>query len=419
MNHRQFISKSKKFIKRIYPRLINRRPVISSTLKEYLSDDYIRRGVPLALDFNFNKMKKKTLDYAKGLQCHSSDFEYGFSYSSPQSNIYTSVYACMLFSLFGELKKFSSDRKSKWIKFFDSHQSQEDGLFRDDSISNSIFATEDWWGARHLACHMIIAYTSLGGRPKYDFSFLQPFYDPQFTINWLESRNWGDKIDYTGNEIMNHGVLLQYSRDIFNNSAAGEAITLMIEWLSHRINLTTGLWGSMAPNTPVNRSKMVQAAYHIFPLFFYDRYPVPSKEIIIDTLLSTQNSMGGFGVSLNSSACEDIDTVEPLVRLAHQTDYRQNDIQYALLRFLPWLFVNQNEDGGFVFRRREALIYGHENLSAKPNESNLFATWFRSLCLAYVVNFLHGKNIFHLNNVPGYEFGYDRLVETQHAKVGS
>ena len=404
MNRRQIISKIVNKAEKFYPRVVNGRPVITSAIKEHLSNDYINRGVPLAFNFDFSKIKRKTLNYVKRLRCNSGDFEYGFSFSSSHPNLYSSAYACMLFSLFGELKNYSLKCKDRWIHYFNSHQSREDGLFRDESISNPIFETEDWWGARHLACHMIIAYTALGGKPKYDFSFLQPFYDPRYTIKWLESRNWGEKIDYTGNEIMNHGVLLQYSRDVFHNSEAGNALTIIIEWLSKRINPATGLWGTISLNTPTNRSKIVQAAYHILPLFFYDRYAVPSRDKLIDNLLRTQNSIGGFGVCLNSSACEDIDTVEPLIRLTKQTNYRREDIKIALLKFLPWLFVNQNDDGGYVFRRHEPLTYGHIRLSSKSDESNLFATWFRTLCLAYVINFLQADDIFHFTNAPGYEF---------------
>ena len=121
-------------------------------------------------------------------------------------------------------------------------------------------------------------------------------------------------------------------------------------------------------------------------------------------VLATQNQLGGYGVKLNSSACEDIDSIEPLIRLTKINDYKRLIIKQSLHRALPWLLTNMNEDGGFVFRRNEAFVYGHEEMSSGVNESSMFATWFRTLCLAYLINYLNSKSVYQLNRVPGYEF---------------
>ena len=91
------------------------------------------------------------------------------------------------------------------------------------------------------------------------------------------------------------------------------------------------------------------------------------------------------------------------------TDYRKQDIKDALLKAVPWILYNQSVDGGFVFRRDEKLNYGHPFTSSIKNESNLFATWFRLLSLAYISKvlpdepFFEGRKI-NFIKVPGYQF---------------
>jgi hypothetical protein len=67
-----------------------------------------------------------------------------------------------------------------------------------------------------------------------------------------------------------------------------------------------------------------------------------------------------------------------------------------------------NSDGGFVFRRDEPFMYGHEKMFSGINESDIFSTWFRSLSLAYVSKVLRKSAIGRFNwqflECPGYQF---------------
>lgn len=359
-------------------------------------------GVSKYYSFDYNNQRKKTLDFININKVGDHIAEYKYSYPSSKPTIYASCYACMIRSLYGDLDSFSDEQKKEWTSYFDSFQSPDDGLFYDPVLANVIYNKEDWWGARHLALHLIIAYTALGSRPKYDFRFLKPFYDPSYVIDWLESRDWYDRIAFTGNEVMNYGCLLQYSRDFFGNKDAGNGLRVMLDWLEQKINPDTGMWGSQPGVDPTQLSLVVQGAYHIYPLFFYDNRNLPYNDKAIDLLLKTQNPLGGFGVQLNSSACEDIDSIYPLIRFSKITDYRKEEVDLALKRAFPFVLANMNDDGGFVFRRNEPFHYGHKEMYSGYNESSMFATWFRTLCLAYLVNYLGLKNSFCLKKIPGY-----------------
>ena len=85
----------------------------------------------------------------------------------------------------------------------------------------------------------------------------------------------------------------------------------------------------------------------------------------------------------NSSACEDIDSIYILARLSPFTRRHREDVVSALARARAWVFLNQVDDGGFVFRLNEGLTYGHRQMMSRRNQGAMFPTWFRLLSLVY------------------------------------
>jgi len=160
---------------------------------------------------------------------------------------------------------------------------------------------------------------------------------------------------------------------------------------------------------------MVQAAYHWWPLYFYDNRPIPCIERAIDAVLATQNAKGGFGCGVykpteleTSSACEDIDSIDPLARMTAKTDYRKTDIQTALRRALDWVIQNQVADGGMVFIKNQPFEYGHPELTSPFGRGAMFPTWFRTLSLALLGKALPdtwtGQIPWYFVRSPGYQF---------------
>ena len=373
---------------------------------DFLLGRFTQHSIPMLLQFDFDKLKKITLGFVEKMKFSSSLFEYKYALSCHKSNIYSSVYAAMILSMYGEIDKLSNDQKKEWLDYFDAFQNSTDGLFYDKVLSNDIYNDSDWWGARHLAAHIITAYKVMGGRPKYQFRFLEKYYNVSFLKEWFDSQNWNAKSIYAAdidNKIMNIGVLLQYQRDFWGDARAGESIRFIQDYLIGKINPNTGMWGSCNLEDSNELSRMVQFAYHLFLLFFYDNIDLGYKEKIIDYTLKTQNIYGGFGVQLNSSACEDIDSIDILIRLVKQTGYKKEEIEIVLKRAFAWVLVNQNAGGGFVFSRNEPFIYGHKEMSSAKNESALFPTWFRTLTIAYLVNYLFSKD-FKIIRCSGYVF---------------
>ena len=200
---------------------------------------------------------------------------------------------------------------------------------------------------------------------------------------------------------MNVVTALQYQRDFWQDKRAGLALDFIQKYLLTKINPKTGLWGNYDTNDKNDLSRMIQFAYHLFPVYFYDKIDIPDKEGIIDYTLKTQNIYGGFGVKLNSTACEDIDSIDILIRFANQTDYKNRETISALKKAFIWILANQNVDGGYVFIRNESFHYGHSEMSSGRNESAMFPTWFRTLTIAYLSNYLFGSQ-FKIVDAPGY-----------------
>ena len=149
----------------------------------------------------------------------------------------------------------------------------------------------------------------------------------------------------------------------------------------------------------------IRGAYHFYPLFVYEGKAVSHREKTIDWILKSQNSWGGFEKEkCPSGACEDIDALEPLMRFVSQTAHRREEAEIAVKRALVWVLAHRRADGGYESLIENGCHYGaHPQTSSKPRESNLFATWFRTLCLAYMTQFLKMPNNFDIRRFPGYE----------------
>jgi hypothetical protein len=360
---------------------------------------------PLA--FDFPKFKKDVLRFIESLQTDESKVRYRYSATCSKPTLYSSAYACVTYSLLNELNSFDEKIRSAWVDYFNSFQSEKDGLFYDPVIQNEHYNDSDWWGARHLALHMINAYTDLQAKPRYPFYFLERYYNLRSLEDWLlvhEKMFTGSMSNDFDNKLMNISCLLQYQRDFWNDEKAGKAVTFIQQFLLKRLNSNTGIWGDHNVEDDVQRSRKVQFAYHLFPPFFYDKKTDFDFGKVIKITLDTQNKFGGFGVAFNSSACDDIDSVDILIRASEYEKRYEVEINESLRRGIHWILLNQMSDGGFVFRLNESFTYGSDEMSSIKNQGAIFPTWFRTLSLAYLCRFLNIEANFKITRCPGYEF---------------
>lgn len=323
-----------------------------------------------------------------------------FSASSNKTNLYSYVYLAMIYGLLDI--QYSEEVKETIIQNILNAQ-YKDGLFYDKNILNYEYLIGDGWGARHLIPHIVIAMKRLNIKPIYEFNFLSALsvYDVMYSL--MDTLDWKN-VWKTSNFVMNIGVCMQYERDYIGIKERQNGIKAIQDWLINHIREDCGMWYKGKIDSISVKYEVVRGAYHLFPILFYDNIDIPNMKKTVDIILSLQNKYGGFDWRKNSSACEDIDAIEPLIRLSIKLPgYREKEIKKALSNAMFWIKQNQVADGGFVFRKGERFNYGNKNMVSNINESNLFATWFRTLSVCYIRDYLLRMQHNYVR-VPGYEY---------------
>lgn len=392
-------------------RLLNRCSILLH--RQILLPTKVRKTLSVSQEFwakasvqDFAALRQKSLDFiATNRHPHAGPGRYAHQAGGPPL-LYASAYAALTRHLCCELDTVSATDKSDWAVYLQSFQSG-DGLFRDPAIACDLAETCDWWGWRHLTLHVLMALTGLNAVALRRFALLEPFRSKSVLESWLGNRNWCTDPANASNEVQNVCTLMQYARDFQGELQWSDPIKWLLDWLAAHQDPITGLWGSRF-DTPDRLSQGVQAGYHLWLLFLYDRRPVGNPARIVTSCLRTQNRLGGFAPSPNSSACEDIDSIDPLARLAAQTPTQQSQIKTCLERTVPWVLANANPDGGWVFRRHQTFEYGHPLMSSQPDHSSLFPTWFRMLSLALCAKALPDHPLAELPwqflESPGHQF---------------
>jgi hypothetical protein len=386
------------------PKQLHRQYYLRATLPK-LIEQARQKWLEVSIE-SFQGLRQSTLSYVASN--HRTEFGIG-AYSYLEDGpplLYASCYAALTRHLYGDLNQLSDTEKIEWAAYLQKYQ-EDDGLFHDPLIDCPQAASADWWGWRHLTLHVLMTLTALGGTARKPFCLLDNFRTPGKITEWLESRNWKQDAACVSNEIQNYATMLQYAKDFQGENWCNDALEEMYQWLDTHQDPQTGYWG-YGSQTARERSWGVQTGYHLWLLYFYDGRPIKHVDKIIDSCLVTQNRLGGFGVPPNSSACEDIDSIDPLVRLSFITDYRREDIRKSLGKAVIWVLTNLNADGGWVFRRGEGFRYGHDLMWARTDQSSMFPTWFRTLSLAYISQVLSHNFVTALSwqfiRCPGYQF---------------
>ena len=375
----------------------------SIIIKIYFNNFFLNYDIYLISNYN-----KNLNNYIDELKTNSWGYLYSKSTSKP--TLYGTVYALMTKSILGINIISNNEESISLEKYLNSFQDPKSGLFVDPLIDGDFFRESNWWGAKHLAVHVCTLYTYFNFQPSYRFSFLDDYYSNSFVDKWLSRFDWNSrKIGDTDidNEIMNICSLMQFVRDRNLHDAKKAEIALIYiksKLMGFRNRHT--LWGGFDLSDPAERSRMVQFAYHLLVIFAYDdELSHFDANLIIDICLMTQNKVGGFGIKLNSSACEDIDSIDIMIRFAPLSDLdRKIKVEQSLKKALCWIYFNKDRYGGYKFKFGEPFIYGHKLVGSGILEGGLMPTWFRTLSLAYIYNFLNINNNFKLKRTPGYEF---------------
>ncbi len=310
-----------------------------------------------------------------------------FSASCREESVYAAAFLPLLCHLTGYSLSASTaaDLKSTLLG-----SQQGDGLCYDWSSLSLRYLNGDGWGARHIMPIWLSALWVLGEAPPHRLAYLDFLCRDGAMQRFLDSLNWREPWS-ASNTVMNLGTALQYRRDFFGDSDAAAAVRELVALLLERSDPKSGMWHRGELGDAAARYRAVRGAYHIYPILMYDGVMPPFSERAVEIILGLQNSRGGFDLRWNSSACEDIDAVDPLIRLSlARSDIWRSRVEPAVEKALFWVLQNQRPDGGCVFRLGESFCYGSESCSAGAGESSLFATWFRTLSVVLMYDYLTG-----------------------------
>lgn len=374
-----------------------------------LTDAVVSRGVRAYALLDFNSLKQELLEYMRKQEV--APYAYKYAASREKTCLYASIYAVMLEGLLGTLQVRGKKDLKGWADYLNSFQNEEDGLYYDPVLTGPSYEHigqwNEGWGKHHLMGHMIIALARLGATPKYPLRYLEAYYDHESLMEWMDSFDFSGDVWTASNYFMNLYTVMEYARDYMNDKRAGDAIQTMIEWIMKKQNQETGMWHTQSFSSldQLGKLKVVRAAYHFYPLFEYEGADIPYADKIVETILPLQNRWGGWTVEEgNAGACEDIDAIEPIIRCAAARPELTTQIKAAVKRSMIWQLSCRNDDKGFSFYLRAQQEYGgHPLTTSLRDESSMFATWFRTLCLAYEMRYLGMDNGFDIGRFPGYE----------------
>ncbi len=319
------------------------------------------------------------------------------------SAIGTDIYSYTYYVMTSGLVDYDITSNKEAVAFVLSKAQKEDGLCYDSNLISYRYLNGDGWGARHFIPHYIIAMERLRTPIAHEFKYTGAYKSNGSMKKILNSLDWTDPWG-ASNFVMNIGVALMYERKTRVDNSAGEAIKELQSWLIENIRPDSGMWGKGDIRSKAFRYLLVRGAYHIFPLLFYDGIDIPYKRKAIDLVLDLQNSVGGFDFRITSSACDDIDAIEPLIRLSLlENGYREKEIRECIEKAFHWVVFNQREDGGCVFSLGQPFCYGDSAMCSKANESNWFGTWFRTLSICYMYDYLTNNKRKYVD-LPGMEY---------------
>ena len=222
--------------------------------------------------------------------------------------------------------------------------------------------------------------------PRLDF--LAPWLDPARFDTWFDGRDWSDPWQ-EGNNLVNLASFLLL-KERFGGAAENGAATRILARLIQRLEAiqdpATGFWWDGQDRNGQGLLHAMAGAMHSFHLWYERGRPLPHQQPAVDYTLALDPAalMG---------ACLDVDAVDLLFHAERATGYRSAEIRRWSETKLYALLDAQRDDGGFAdvedgTLRPDGWVGGY----AEPQgRSNTFATWFRWIAIAMLVELLRPR----------------------------
>lgn len=376
---------------------------------------------------NYDYLKTRVLPFLDSLKVN--EYQYRFTVNG-DSNIFSSIFALYIFDLFGEVGRFSEDRRLGWINYIQKHQNKYNGCFEPGFEITS----RKERNILQLTTFCLSALKILGAKPLHDLPYKSELLEPDFVDKYLLKHKCLVGARGSGNMAMFLGIFITEHYEDTKNELYLKALE---RWFNLHDNNTNdnGFWGDRLEALYYNG---VQNGFHQYVIYYYWDREIKKKSRIEKVIAQLQDAKGHFAPFLGGAACEDYDAIHLLLAMNPVINETPESLKKILKKSYNALLKDLNDDGGFcqtklspnkfslnqivfvysnfnsklfkiklrktmgyIFRNRNEIVVNWFDKSRKINESNLWDTWFKVLAIAEIEAFFNVKSKFNFQKAIG------------------
>lgn len=253
----------------------------------------------------------------------------------------------------GVWEELDERKKKEWLELIFSTQDVKTGLFVCSEARNVSTAYY-----RSITLKLASRLESIGVKPPYPLPHTDvvcPSYEELPAR--LAALPWNRSVYSAGSEAGHWGTTrLQELRSRERPIKDDPYVMQIIQFLEKRQDPQTGFWGN------TNRRDGLNGLLKTLTLYKMLDRPLPSADLIADSILKAQSSDGGFG-----DACTPWNALELMTFLVRQVPDRRAEMQRAGLRFVHTLHRRRQADGLYSFTQAGCIAdHAGVKLCARP-----------------------------------------------------
>lgn len=377
---------------------------------------------------DIDRLKKDVLTFTETLKIPGMYCRYKFS-PTTDATIFSSLFALFIKDLFKETDNFSEKERNEWINYIQSFQNPEYGYFEPEEY----YHKDKERNSYQLTAFCLSALSILKAEPLYELKFVDINWPDKESVNkYLYERGCHFGKGGSGNKAMFLAIFLTYQYEKTGENRYKELINQWFDFHDKHQNLKTGFWGN---KKHLYYYKGFQNAFHQFIVYDYWKKNITHNEKILTKLFYLRNNEGSFSQYYGGNGCHDYDAIHFILSQSRKNNIKR--YHKLLINTLSKLWFRKNKDGGFpqykyipsnffniinylpfVFTQPNlyiikikfiSLLKFYFNRNKKTydvwvkngcdkTESNLWDTWFRSLTICELFDYLNSGEIINYNN---------------------
>lgn len=391
-----------------------------------------------------NNWLSQSIEFTNSLRAPGDECVYRL-HTDADPSLFASLFALFILHLTGDTKNWKPKQTSSWADYILGFQDQASGLFIDPQIASR------YTDANHSIEHVINQLTGfclsalrlLNIEPRYRLSYIEKWFDQEFTKTWLSNQDWSHPSN-SGNKAMFVGLML-VEESKRGNKHADVGLENWFRWHDSNTDPRTGFWGK---GLNARYWEGMEGFVHQLMVYGYCNQRTASLYKAAARTLRLQQSDGLFSPKLGGGSCEDYDAIHILAEAHRQFSKLRPDIEKTFKAAQHAILANQNPDGGFCWSHRaqfklrnwvtivrdnfyvtdpcqlpvsvrsalagqlklkNMIETGWSNVGRRWDQSSLWDTWFRLLALAEIEIVLKKKPFSTTwQPIPAPNFGWFR-----------